>query len=44
MREKEVLLSNDEHRLLNKLKESEYPEHTPFGFIVGQLIEEKLDE
>jgi hypothetical protein len=44
MRQKEVKLSNEEHRLLNKLKDSDYPEHTPFGFIIGELIEEELDE
>jgi len=44
MREKEVKLSNEEHRQLTKLKESDYPEHTPFGFIIGQLIAEELEE
>jgi len=44
MRQKEVKLSSDEHRLLNKLKESEYHEHTPYGFIVRDLIEKELEE
>jgi len=44
MRTKEVKLSDDEHRLLTKFKQAEYPEHTPFGFIIGELVEEELHE
>jgi hypothetical protein len=44
MRQKEVKLSDDEHRQLTKLKQAEYPEHTPFGYIIGQLVEEELHE
>ena len=43
MREKEVMLSDEEHRLLKEYKKAEYPDHTPFGFILGQLIAEKLE-
>jgi len=44
MRQKEVKLSSDEHRLLNKLKKSEYHAHTPYGFIVRDLVEGALEE
>lgn len=40
MRSKEIMLSDDEHRLLSEYKQHEYPEHTPFGFIVAELIQE----
>jgi len=44
MRSKEVRLSDQEHRQLSNLKRQKYAEHTPFGFIIGQLIAEKIDE
>jgi hypothetical protein len=44
MREKEVMLSKQEHRQLTNLKQQNYPEHTPFGFIIGELVEEELHE
>ena len=40
MRDNEVLLSDSEHRLLTEFKKEAYPEHTPFGFIVAELIQE----
>jgi len=44
MREKEVMLSQKEHRKLNNLKKSQYPEHTPYGWIIGDLIDERLND
>jgi hypothetical protein len=44
MRTKEVMLSDDEHRLLTNYKQEEYPPHTPFGYIIGELVEEELNE
>jgi len=43
MRSNEVLLSDEEHARLTNLKEESYEPHTPFGHIVGDLIE-KVDE
>jgi hypothetical protein len=44
MRTREVKLSDEEHRALTNYKQEEYPEHTPFGYIIGELIEEELRE
>jgi hypothetical protein len=44
MRQKEVKLSEEEHRLLTNYKQEEYPDHAPFGYIIGELIEEELHE
>lgn len=38
MRQREVMLSDEEHRLLTEYKDKEYPDHTPFGYIIGELI------
>jgi len=38
------MLSEAEHRQLTNLKQQKYPEHTPFGFIIGKLVEEELNE
>jgi hypothetical protein len=40
MRTREVKLSDEEHRLLTEYKNNEYPDHTPFGYIIGQLIKQ----
>lgn len=44
MRTKEVMLSEEEHRQLTNLKQQKFPEHTPYGFIIGELVEEELHE
>jgi len=44
MREKEVMLSDEEHRLLKELKSEQYEEHVPLGWIVRQSVEEELDQ
>jgi hypothetical protein len=43
MRDKEILVSDEEHRLLTELRDEQYQSHTPYGFVVGQLCEEALD-
>jgi hypothetical protein len=42
MRDKEILVSEEEHRLLTKLREEQYQSHTPYGFILGDLVEREL--
>ncbi len=42
MREKEVVLSDKEHRKLSNLKQSEYPEGVPYGFVISELIDKRL--
>lgn len=44
MRTKEVMLSDEEHRQLTNLKQQKYHDHDPFGFIIGELVEEELHE
>ena len=44
MRTKEILLSDEEHRQLTNFKEESYPEHTPFGYIVGEIVKEVRDD
>lgn len=43
MREKEVVLSDEEHRQLINYKDEMFEEHTPLGFVVGQLIKNNTD-
>ena len=42
MRTREIKLSDEEHRLLTEFKKEYYETHTPFGFIIGDLIEGEL--
>ncbi len=40
MRTKEIRLSDDEKRRLQKYKTSKYDEQVPYGFIIGQILDE----
>jgi hypothetical protein len=40
MRTKEIRLSDDEKRRLQKYKISKYDEQVPYGFIIGQILDE----
>jgi hypothetical protein len=44
MRNKEIRLSDDEKRRLQKYKTSKYDETVPYGFIIGQLLDEVSQE